>query len=45
MLDCGGLRAIIVLLLKQMHLQKDVAADLAPWHGLMRARSRISRKE
>jgi hypothetical protein len=26
----GGLRAMMVLLLKQMHLQKDVAVDLAP---------------
>jgi hypothetical protein len=24
-MDLGGLRAIMVLLLKQMHLQKDVA--------------------
>ena len=26
----GGFNAIIVLLVKQMHLQKDVAVDFAP---------------
>lgn len=31
MVDLGGLRAMMVLLLKQMHLQKDVAE--AVWVG------------
>ena len=34
-LEGGGLRAIMVLLLKQMHLQKDVAVDFALWEGAM----------
>lgn len=36
----GGLSAMIVLLLKQMHLQKDVAVDLAAVVRFRRNRKR-----
>lgn len=42
MLEGGALSAIMVLLAKQMHLQKDVGADFAVEPGEMRER-RISR--
>ena len=39
-LEGGGLRAMMVLLAKHMHLQKDVAVDLAAKVGETRPKSR-----
>jgi hypothetical protein len=40
-LEGGGLRAIMVLLSKQIHLQKDVAVDFADMEGLTRVKRSV----